>query len=280
MLARAVSVLAFGHQQFGEESPVGQVLAFGPADDAPNWARIVGSRSTRHAVSMAASEAGSVRVWFWLVMTTPSGTTQELVPRLQGGQRSVIDGQLGNSAHGQAGDLRIRSGRRRLKARGVGADGRGPAADLGDFAGLQRDDIMGEGAHRQGGPDAGEHVGVLQMAVQQQDLDQGLGALDVAQGRLRRGPECLVGGGEGAVRPGLVEGFGAGEGAGLAQEGLQEVVQDDVFLAPPRQAGMPGDLGAAVVLDWAPQVDIEWGLPDLPVVADAGYGDASGFREG
>ncbi|MGW7601521.1 transposase [Streptomyces antimycoticus] len=33
-------------------------------------------------------------------------------------------------------------------------------------------------------------------------------------------------------------------------------------------------------LDMLDQARQEWELPDLPVVADAGYGDATGFREG
>ncbi|WSX06401.1 IS701 family transposase [Streptomyces sp. NBC_00987] len=35
-----------------------------------------------------------------------------------------------------------------------------------------------------------------------------------------------------------------------------------------------------LALDMLDEVRGKWGLPDLPVVADAGYGDATGFREG
>ncbi|MFH8477184.1 transposase [Streptomyces sp. NPDC018000] len=35
-----------------------------------------------------------------------------------------------------------------------------------------------------------------------------------------------------------------------------------------------------LALDMIDEVRDNWELPDLPVVADAGYGDATGFREG
>ncbi|WP_055603419.1 hypothetical protein [Streptomyces aureus] len=88
---------------------------------------------------------------------------------------------------------------------------------------------------------------MLQVPVQQQDLHQGFGALDVAEGGLRRGPERFVGAGEGVIGPGLVESFRAGEGARLAQEDFEVVVEDDAVLTPTGQPGMAGDLRAAVV---------------------------------
>jgi hypothetical protein len=53
--AAAVAVVAFGHHQLGEEAEVGQLLALAAAAISSNRPRMVGSRSTGVAESIAAS---------------------------------------------------------------------------------------------------------------------------------------------------------------------------------------------------------------------------------
>ena len=72
---------------------------------------------------------------------------------------------------------------------------------------------------------AGEHVGTVEMAVQQQHLDQRPGARRVAVSLAGGGPERLVLGGEHPRGAGLGQRGSAGQRAGLAQQDLQIVVQ-------------------------------------------------------
>ncbi len=67
--AAAGPVVALGHQQLGQERAVGHLLMGRGVGDAGNSARIVGSRSIRHAWSVAASAACSVSPrWRWTLM--------------------------------------------------------------------------------------------------------------------------------------------------------------------------------------------------------------------
>ena len=70
------------------------------------------------------------------------------------------------------------------------------AALLRGFAGLHRDHVRVGRPDRQGGTDPGQHVGVLQVAVQQQHLDQRPGASRITVGFAGRGPERLMRRGE------------------------------------------------------------------------------------
>ncbi|MFJ4536649.1 hypothetical protein ACIP39_11875 [Streptomyces tibetensis] len=79
-------------------------------------------------------------------------------------------------------------------------------------------------------------MAVLQVAVQQQGLNQGLGALGLAERVFGRGPERFMGGSEGALVASRIERLGAGQGAGLGPAG-QEVIQHHPFGALGRQAG-------------------------------------------
>jgi hypothetical protein len=99
------------------------------------------------------------------------------------------------------------------------------AVSLGCFAGLDRDDVGADRPDRERGGDAGEHVGVPEVAVGQQHLDQHSRAGGVAEGFARGGPERVVGRREYRSRAGLGECGGAGQRAGLAQQDLQVVVQ-------------------------------------------------------
>ncbi|MPY55975.1 hypothetical protein FNH08_01850 [Streptomyces spongiae] len=133
---------------------------------------------------------------------------------------------------------------RRCRCR-CGGDGGGPAGCLGGLAGFQGDHVVAAGAQVDGGPQARQQVPVLLMAVQEQNPDQGLRSIDLAELPLGHGPERLVLGGERALRAGLVECLGAIQGAGLAQQHLQIVVQDQVLQTAAGEPGMAGDLAAA-----------------------------------
>jgi hypothetical protein len=74
---------------------------------------------------------------------------------------------------------------------------------------------------------------VLEVAVQQQDLDQRPSACGVAERLACRGPERVVLIGEDAARAGLGECSGAGQRAGLAQQDLQIVVRSRTFTPLP-----------------------------------------------
>ncbi|TMR02170.1 hypothetical protein ETD83_13200 [Actinomadura soli] len=87
----------------------------------------------------------------------------------------------------------------------------------------------------------------MQVAVQQQDLDQSLGALGLAQPPGGLGPQRLVHCGEDALAAGLVQCFGSGQCSGLGQQHLQVMVQHDAFGAAAAQPRMLGDLAAAVI---------------------------------
>ena len=66
------------------------------------------------------------------------------------------------------------------------------AALLGGIAGLDRNDVRAHRPNRQGGADAGEHVGVLEVAMQRQHLDQRPGAGTIAETLACGGPERVM----------------------------------------------------------------------------------------
>ena len=70
------------------------------------------------------------------------------------------------------------------------------AAAFGGLAGLQRHHIGAGGADRQRRGDAGQHIGTVEMAVQQQHLDQRPGAHGVSVGFAGRGPKRVMLAGE------------------------------------------------------------------------------------
>jgi len=63
------------------------------------------------------------------------------------------------------------------------------------------------------------------MAVQQKDLHARSGARGIAVGFAGGGPKCFMLGGERIRRAGLRQRCGAGQGAGLALQDLQIVIQ-------------------------------------------------------
>lgn len=98
-----------------------------------------------------------------------------------------------------------------------GGDGRA-AVGLCGLAGLQGDHVLSAGARLERGAKARKHVGLLLMAVQEQDSDQGLRPVNLAELLLGQGPERLVLGGEGALGAGLVQRLGTVQRPGLAQQ--------------------------------------------------------------
>lgn len=142
---------------------------------------------------------------------------QELVPALKRWKGALVGWQAGGSSFGQARQRQLRRGNE-LGQRDGDRDRRGPALGLGGLARFERDDVSGAGPGREGGLDAGDDVAVLQVPVQQQDVDQGLRTIGLAERVLGRGPEGLVSGSKGACAAGLIECLGAGQGSRLGQQ--------------------------------------------------------------
>jgi hypothetical protein len=86
----------------------------------------------------------------------------------------------------------------------------------------------------------GDHVGVAHVPVRQQHLDQGAGALRVAEVGARTHPERLVRGCEHPRFAGLGQRRATGERAGLAHQHLQVVVQREYRIALGGAALGPG----------------------------------------
>lgn len=121
------------------------------------------------------------------------------------------------------------------------------ATTFGGPARFQRHHIGTGGAHRQCGADTGHHVGSIQMAVQQQYLDQCAGACRVTVGLAGGGPPRVVLGGEHFGRAGLNERGGPGQRPGFARQDLQIVVQVQDFGALADRALMPRHHRGAVI---------------------------------
>ncbi|MCC8477297.1 hypothetical protein LMJ41_05220 [Streptomyces globisporus] len=85
------------------------------------------------------------------------------------------------------------------------------------------------------------------MAAEQEDFDQGPGAVAFAVCFDRGVPPGVVDRGEPASSPGLVQGCGTGQGAGLADQGFQVVVEIEAGIVAGDEPLVPGDLLAAVV---------------------------------
>jgi hypothetical protein len=134
---------------------------------------------------------------------------------------------------------------RRLLGTGVG---------VGCFAGFQGHGIGCEGAGRQGCGEAGDEVFVGQMAAEQEDLDQGPGAVAFTVGFDGGFPPGVVHGGEPAGGPGPVEDGGTGQGAGLADQRFQVVVEFEARSIAGDEPLVPGDFLAAVVDHDSPMV--------------------------
>jgi hypothetical protein len=98
----------------------------------------------------------------------------------------------------------------------------------------------------QGDGDPGDHVRSRQPPVQQQNVDQRPGARRVAVGFDRGGPERLVGHREHAGLAGLRQRGRARQRAGLAQQHLEIVVEDQRVGLLDHRPLVPGDLGAPV----------------------------------
>ncbi len=136
---------------------------------------------------------------------------------MDGGHRPLIGGQsgdhrsgIGQAAFGQAHYPR----NRRSVSITVAVQGNGGVGG-GDLAGLDRDHISSGGAHGHHHGQGGNHVGVGEVTVQQQDFHQGPGAPAVTVRGPGRGPERLVLGGNtpdsractNAVAPGRAPGL-------------------------------------------------------------------------
>lgn len=116
--------------------------------------------------------------------------------------------------------------------------------------------------------------------MEQEHVDQLLGARDVAAGLAGGSPERVVGGGERPRGSGLGQDGRAGERAGLVAQNLEVVVQLDPGHPTRAEAGMGGDHGAALEHDHArgPQNDPD-ALPDQVRrngVLDHAHGDQGG----
>jgi hypothetical protein len=98
----------------------------------------------------------------------------------------------------------------------------------------------------QGGGDACEYVDVLEVAVQQQDFDEGAGACAVIEGFANGGLERLVGGGETTGRSRPHQRRCPWECAGLALQDLEVVIQQKDLRTTIDRAFVPGDVAAAV----------------------------------
>lgn len=85
-----------------------------------------------------------------------------------------------------------------------------------------------------------DDVFVGEVPVQQEDLDQRSGAVTLAVELAGLGPPGVVERGELACGAGLLKGCGAGEGAGLADEGFEVVVQVQTATALRDQSLVPG----------------------------------------
>lgn len=105
------------------------------------------------------------------------------------------------------------------------------ALALGRLAGLQGDCVRGQGSRPQGGGKPGDQVLVGNVPAQQQDLDQGPGAVTLAVDFGGLGPPGVMQRGELACEAGLFESRGARKGSRLADQGLQVVVQFEPALA-------------------------------------------------
>ncbi|MFG2422696.1 hypothetical protein ACGFWD_27040 [Streptomyces sp. NPDC048448] len=83
------------------------------------------------------------------------------------------------------------------------------------------------------------------MTAEEEDFDQGPGALAFAV-RVHRGlPPGVMDGGEPAGSTGLVEGGGAGQGTRFPDQGLQVVIEFEASSATGNEPFMPGDFLAA-----------------------------------
>lgn len=118
---------------------------------------------------------------------------------------------------------------------------------LGGLAGLQSNGVGGQGSGPQRGGQARDHVLVGEVPVQQQDLDQSPGAVPLAVNLAGLGPPGIMNRGELARGPGLFQGCGTGEGARLADEGFEIVVQVQAAAALRDQPLVTGHLDIPVV---------------------------------
>jgi hypothetical protein len=122
-----------------------------------------------------------------------------------------------------------------------------PGVGIGCLAGFESDGIGGEGTGLQGCGEAGDEVFVGQVAAEEEDLDQGPGAVAFTVRFDGGSPPGVVHGSEPAGGPGLVKGGGAGQGTGLADQRLQVVVEFEAGSIAGDEPLVPGDLLAAVV---------------------------------
>lgn len=155
------------------------------------------------------------------VVTAAGATSEQLVVGRHRGQwpgvrRQVVQLPLVQERHGRR---RLPGGQRR---RGGWS---GFVLGLGGFAGLQGDRVRGQGPGPQRGRQTGDQVLVRDVPGHQEHLDQGPGALGVAVCFDRCGPPGVMDRGELAGGAGLLECGRAGEGAWLADQGFEVVVQ-------------------------------------------------------
>lgn len=130
--------------------------------------------------------------------------------------------------------------RRQLARSQMVCPGAGFGLGLGGLACLQRDGVRGQGPGRQRSGEAGDDMLMRKVSAQQQDLDQGSGALSLAVDLLGLVPPGVIDRGELAGRAGLFERGGAGKGAGLADQSLQIMVQIQADGALGDQPLVPG----------------------------------------
>lgn len=111
------------------------------------------------------------------------------------------------------------------------------------LARFQGDGIRGQGTALQGRCEPRDELIVQQMAAEQEDLDQGPGALAFAVCFDRGCSPGVVDRREPADSPGLIEGCGTG----LADQGFQAVVEIEAGFVAGDKPLVPGNLLAAVV---------------------------------
>jgi hypothetical protein len=116
----------------------------------------------------------------------------------------------------------------------------------GVATGLDSDDLRGDRAHVQGGPDPRDDVSGAVCPVQEQDVDQLPGAVSVAVDAAGGDPEVLVRGREHAGCSRLGQGGRPGQGTGLEREHFEVVVEVDDRAGPGDPPRVVGDQRSAV----------------------------------
>ncbi|MEQ4209666.1 hypothetical protein [Actinopolymorpha sp. B9G3] len=133
----------------------------------------------------------------------------------------------------------------------------GGSALLDGFAALDRNHVGADRPNRQRSGQAGGHVDVGEVTVQQQHLDQRPGAGSITESSAGRGPKSVVGGGEHPGRTSVSQSGRTGQRTGLAGQHLQVVVQNKDLPVAGRGVFMAGDLDSAIEDDQPPGAEVD-----------------------